>query len=58
MREDIDIKPEIFKVKVEVSENKTRYLKFGTQSIGGHLKFRRVMKAVAVDDYEWYNEGY
>ena len=58
MREDVDIKPEIFTVKVDVSENKTRYLKFGTQSVGGHLKFRRVMKAVAVDDYDWNNGGY
>jgi len=58
MREDVDIKPEIFKVEVEVTENKTKYLKFGTQSVGGHLKFRRVIKAVAVDDYDWYNGGY
>ena len=58
MREDIDIKPEIFTVKVDVSENKTRFLKFGTQSVGGHLKFRKVMKAVAVDDYDYYNGGF
>jgi len=58
MREDVDIKPEIFKVKVNVTENKTKYLKFGTQSIEGHLEFKRVIKAIAVDDYDWNNGGY
>jgi len=58
MREDVDVKPEIFKLEVEIKENKTKYLKFGTQSIEGHLKFRKVMKAVAMDDYDWYNGGY
>ena len=58
MREDVDMKPEIQKVEVNVTKNKTKYLKFGTQSIGGHMKFRRVIKAVAVGDYDWNNRGY
>ncbi len=58
MREDVDIKPEIFTVKVDVTENNTRYLKFGTQSVGGHLKFRKVIKALAVHEYDWNNGGF
>ncbi len=56
IREDVDLNPEIFKLKVDVKENKTKYLKFGTQSIDGHLRFRRVIKSVIQDSYDWNNK--
>ncbi len=58
IREDVDIKPESFKLTVDVTQGKTKYLKFGTLSIDGYLKFKRVIKAVAADDYDWNDKGY
>lgn len=57
LREDIDIKPEIFKVKVELNEGKVKYIKFGTQNTDGHLKLKNVMKSIALGD-EWYKKRY
>ncbi len=53
IKEDVDLNPEIYKLKVFVKENKTKYLKFGTPSIDGHLKFKRVIKSIAKNDYNW-----
>jgi len=58
IKEDVELNPEILKVEVEVAENKIRYLKLGAQSLGSRLSFKRVMKAIAVDDYAWNKYGY
>jgi len=58
LREDVDLKPEIFKVEVQLKEGKIRYIKFGTQSIEGHLKLRSVKKGIAKNDYDWGNGAY
>ncbi len=58
VREDVELNPESFKLKVDVTKNRTKYLKFGTLSIDGYLKFKRVIRAVAADDYSWNDGGY
>ncbi|WP_024955035.1 DUF2846 domain-containing protein [Sulfurospirillum arcachonense] len=57
LREDIEINPEIFKVKVHLNLNKIKYIRLGTQSIEDHLKLKVVKKFIAIDD-SWYQKRY
>ncbi len=57
LREDVDINPDIFKVKLQLKVNKTKYIRFGAYSIEDYLKLKLVKRFVAIDD-EWYKQRY
>lgn len=58
VKEDTDIQPRVYSVKVKLSKNKIKYLRFGTENIEGHLKLKSVRKSQAIGEDDLYKKGY
>lgn len=58
IKEDVDINPDIYSLDVNFQKGRVKYIRFGTDSIDGHLNLKEVIKAKAIYEDDKFIRSY